>query len=431
VEGKFSASSKFASVNSSLRIKIQAFGIGLNQGGSETLVASSIQEYNEVMKFSFKSMTQNEDATNIGMVYGMEVVPWVNNVAFQAAAKLGQENVQIPLSRSLIPKAKNPDDDSMAWAEANRESFRCKDDSYYIDKYGFCCEPTQLYDPVADSYPEPAETCDLTVCVCKPITNLDVNLIKDNMVNNGEFVARLDTTMRYKLVQLASLEKCISASRMIPSKYFKHYLNAKATVRYKMTITPRITVLMLKRVVDPMGDYGVLKHLGFELDEWIAMYYTPCMAALYGMNIGSTPNTDVTYFMAYPWYHHPECMKLSCLAQNMRWDRENGGCQTTSLITGYGASDYGGGADDKNTMCLLNPETSGDTETCKWNSAELNTFHTNVMACWNNTQTVGAVDYVINAFCNPSIAYDVSPQTDDELAALQSAANTHCGGATS
>ena len=50
VDASFAAKSKFKEVTSSLEIKIIGFGLGLSQEGSETLVATSLQEYNEVMK---------------------------------------------------------------------------------------------------------------------------------------------------------------------------------------------------------------------------------------------------------------------------------------------------------------------------------------------------------------------------------------------
>jgi hypothetical protein len=85
-----------------------------------------------------------------------------------------------------------------------------------IDKYGYCC--------LSDSYySEDDEVC-LDVSTCKPIFTLDKALVKDNNANNGEFVARLDSAMRYKLASLlATLEKCISATRNILEKV-NHYL---------------------------------------------------------------------------------------------------------------------------------------------------------------------------------------------------------------
>ena len=67
----------------SLSIDIFGYGLGLNKVGSETLVATSLDEFIQVMRFAFDSMTKtNSDEYQAGMVYGMEVVPWSDNVIF-------------------------------------------------------------------------------------------------------------------------------------------------------------------------------------------------------------------------------------------------------------------------------------------------------------------------------------------------------------
>merc|ERR1712238_520950 len=78
--------------------------------------------------------------------------------------------------------------------------------------------------------------------------------------------------------------------------------------------------------LDPGKDYGLLQSLGNELDEFVEMYYSPCIAALFGTNIGSNPDVEPQYFLAYGWLTHDACAHLSCLADNMRWDRRLGGC---------------------------------------------------------------------------------------------------------
>ena len=61
--------------------------------------------------------------------------------------------------------------------------------------------------------------------------------------------------------------------------------------------------------------------------------YQPCIAALFGTNIGANPDTEPQYFLAYEWLTHNACGYFSCLADNMRWDCEKGGC-IPSGITG-------------------------------------------------------------------------------------------------
>ena len=323
----------------------------------------------------------------------------------------------------MIPKAYNETDSTIIFSEANRDKLKCKEDYFKIDKYGFCCEPAQLYDPKTEIYPEPATTCPLTECVCKPIQNLDKSLVKENMSNNGEFVARLDNAMRYKLVSLGSLEKCISSARAIPEKYNFNILKPNDSVKYTKSISVDITLIELKRAVDPLGNYELVKHLGKEMHEWIEMFYSPCIAALYGMNVGTTPNTDVSYFMAYPWHTHDECMKLSCLTNGMRWDRTNGGC-IPSLVTGTAAPGYTG----DNAKCALDVDTYGDSQACKYDTTTLDTFRSEAQTCWSNTQVISAIDYIIIQYCNPKISK--RKVSDGVKSDLETKMNTHCKGVT-
>ena len=57
------------------------------------------------MKFAFKSFTQTEMGTNIGIVYGIELIPWVDNIAFQITSKVMDIEIIIHESNSLIPRA--------------------------------------------------------------------------------------------------------------------------------------------------------------------------------------------------------------------------------------------------------------------------------------------------------------------------------------
>jgi len=67
-----------------LTIDIKAFGLGLNEDGASSLVAKSMDDFEDVMDFAFKSM----QTIGIGMVEGVEIVPWVDNPQFQLAAGL-------------------------------------------------------------------------------------------------------------------------------------------------------------------------------------------------------------------------------------------------------------------------------------------------------------------------------------------------------
>ena len=39
--------------------------------------------------------------------------------------------------------------------------------------------------------------------------------------------------------------------------------------------------------------------MGNELDEFIDMYYEPCIAALFGTSVGSFSDIEAKYFIAY------------------------------------------------------------------------------------------------------------------------------------
>merc|ERR1711957_754609 len=76
-------------------------------------------------------------------------------------------------------------------------------------------------------------------------------------------------------------------------------------------------------------------------------YYQPCIAALFGTNVGNNPDTEPQYFLAYGWLTHDACAHLSCLADNMLWNRRNGGCLPSGIL-GAPPTDTYDEADDEN-----------------------------------------------------------------------------------
>lgn len=407
-----SGQSKFKAASSSLKITILGYGMGLSQEGSETFVATTLEEYNEVMTFAFKTMTRIEGHTHVGMIYGMEVVPWVHNTAFQVAAKLGDEDATIPMPRSLIPRAYPINSaTSPTWANtvSQRALFQCKSASYLMDKFGYCCEAEQMYDFTNSAY-RTIDNADELTDVCRPLQILDRNLLKDNMSNNGEFVSRLGAAMRNKLNQLGVLEMCIGSVNAIPEKFIHNILKPKAT-EYSPVVSVDITLLELKLGVDPFGDYTLMKHMGRELDEWIEMFYSPCMAALFGTNVGTLPDVDVAFFATYPWHSHQECMQLTCLVPNMRWDRQNGGCTTGILFGKDSAQDYGTNA-SASANCAKDAEQNIDaTEKCKHDQTELNSFSTKTKACWDDLP-IANIAHFIDHYCMPETTiYEITDTT--------------------
>jgi len=257
--------------SNSLQIIIKGYGLGLHADGSETFVAQNLEDYQRVMKFAFRTMTVNEDAHHIGMVYGMEVVPWVENTAFQVEASLLDEAVEIPLIPSLIPRAFRITDITDInfdnTSDETRAEFTCKEPSFDKDKYGMCCDIEALYDMTNREYNDdsPSER------VCRPMRVLEPMVIKDNMAANGEFIARLDRSVRYKLNQLATLERCISAAQAIPDRYNFYILMGQDMVKYDGAIDLDFSVFELKMALDPFNDYAMVKHMAKEIDELLDM----------------------------------------------------------------------------------------------------------------------------------------------------------------
>ncbi len=388
----------------SLEIGIFAFGMGLHQGGSETLIASNFDEYFEAMKFAFTTMTRTDKADQIGMVYGIEFVPWVYNSAWQVASAISAQVIETPMPRSMIPKAypANEADKDVVFSSSVRDQFRCKNqDLFQIDKYGYCCEAEQLYDTTNEAYRTTA-TIDPVNDVCRPIRILSPELIKDNMATNAEFIARMEAAFRNKMNMLGVLERCITASRVFPVEKLHNYLQQRptATGLYDETLDTLVTLLELQMGIDPKGDYGLLKHLTEELDEWVDMFYTPCYAAIFGMNIGTTPDIDVNYFRAYPWYDHAECSYLECLNEGNRWDRNIGGC-VTGLIRGTSAAKYDKNGNYEKCSKDIN-ENTGDVESCKYSEASLEALQADYDTCWADIEISNVYDLVDN-YCNPEI----------------------------
>ena len=403
--------STFNKENESVKITIYGYGLGLGDTSAEALVANNIDEFHKVMKYAFQIMTQSANSYQIGQVYGMEIVPWVDNISYQVLAGITQESIEIPLPRSLIPKAIRRDGVlngtafNPATADATRyDDFRCKDPTLEMDKYSYCCELNSMFDTDLQDY----NAQDPTTKICKPQRSLDKSIVKNNLAGNGEFVARLERAVRYKMNQLSTLQACVSAARSFPKRYDYHILKPIDTVKYDESISPDITVVELQMAVDPFNDFSMVKHMAKELDEFIDMYYAPCLAALFGTAIGNNPDTDPTFFMAYPWHTHDECLHLSCLGENMRWDRENGGCKV-GMISGVDSTTYGANktiattTEEQDKFCSYDTEYGDDTQKCKYEGNDLAKYHTNAVTCWEAVLPAGQVLYYLNNYCMPQI----------------------------
>ena len=416
VGGEITSKTKFQALTETLEINVLAYGLGANSGGKGSLVASSIDEYNDITRFAFKAMTQSDGgSSNLGMVYSIEVVPWVDNVAFQVASQLHDEAIEVPLPRSVMPRAFLTVDptSSAPFNFTNVNDYTCRENSYEIDMYGYCCEPSAMYNSERREY----NSANTTDNICRPLRNLDKSIVKNNMATNGEFVCRLDSAVRSKLNQLSTLERCVSAVRSIPEDLDYYFLRPQASSRFDPQVTTSFTVKQLKIVVDPFNDYGLVKHMGKEMDEFMDMFYQPCIKALFG---GRDKDADAINFVIEPWHLHEECLMLSCLSDNMRWSRDSEGGCVSGLISGADAHGYD--ADD--TFCTFDPELALETQTCKYPLTNVTHDHDRFTTCWRNTLPVGKVDYFIEQFCLPNMGGGIANSSMKD--SLEADYNAYC-----
>ena len=77
-----------------------------------------------------------------------------------------------------------------------------------IDRVGYCCEISSLYDIELNIYLNSRFALIEvgTTLVCNLVGKLDKSIVKNNMANNWEFVTHLDSLERFKLNQLLTLE---------------------------------------------------------------------------------------------------------------------------------------------------------------------------------------------------------------------------------
>ncbi len=405
----------------SLDIEIKGFGLGINSDGSEGLVARTLEEYFKAIDFAFLAMTQQK-SQHVGVVYGIEVTPWVENSSFMVQSQILDDVVEVPLPVSMIPKAYNPSDDTALFTNSveDRQNFRCRVPTLEIDKYGLCCVRADLYDITTEVYdinnPESK--------VCRPVRNLDHNTIRDNLVANGEFLARVNAAYTTKMSIMNRMGSCISSIREIPDRYDYNLLTPKNGASNGAPEV-RISLLELKMALDPFQDWAMFVQVSKELEEFLDMYVVPCYSSLLGVvdNFGLGPNnkgSDVT--KAYPWYVHTACSKLSCLGKNMRWDRSNpdGGC-VASILNGPSSNRYEMGTDDN---CQVKVTTSNGVE-CKYPTSELATLHHKTLSCWNATIPSGSTNYYLDYFCEPEVSSEIMDADAKDI--LRKSITDRCG----
>lgn len=321
-----SGSNNIEQTSQSLQIEIRGWGLGLDKDGSETLVAQSLEDYNKVMKFAYTSMTRgNDSSAETGMVYGMEVVPWVDNAVFQAAIHMTHQLTKA-VDFNLIPDATG--DDKTKCAQVDHE----------VDHVKKCCLKSEKKTMTVTGTEGAA---DQDVLICRPVRKVPIEVMKQNALTNAEFVTVMDSVLRSKMNTAFTLERCITSLKGIPSHYDKYLLKSADTV-WDQTMEMKVTVKHLRDTLDPGGSMATLAVLNLEIEEYLEKFYTPCIAALFGANdYGADGNNDghlQEHFMATSYREHEQCSHTTCLLPNHRWDRLEGGCKPSLLLGTPGVS---------------------------------------------------------------------------------------------
>ena len=344
-------------IQKTLTIDITAYGLGLNVDGSNSLVATNLDEFNDVMKFAYESMTKRPMDGNLmaekGSLYEVEVVPWSDHPGFFDMVQFDYNKIRIPTPRVMIENA------VLEHIGGGQVSTSCSVASLKSDSFGKCCLPNEMVNEVLVN--EMGHT--LPARRCNPKTYLSPLVMKDNLETNAEFIAWISEVARNKVQNLSHLGKCVNALRALPDRFDYHFVQASDQATFDEDVDMTFTVKELKTALDPAGDLSIINMVGDENDEYFEMFYEPCMQALYGTNLGMTKDTDPKYFMAQPWYNIEECSRASCMKPNMAWDRIKGGKCVNGLMRRVNATDFIPMHSDSNCAKKLDPLTG--EMTCK------------------------------------------------------------------
>ncbi len=412
----------------SLSIDIVAYGLGLNQNGIEALVATNLQEYNDVIKYAFTTMITKTKRSSSdmhdmvspkGLLYGIEVVPWVDNVAFLDMARLTSTKIRVDTPYGMIESSK------MGRDSHGRNIALCSSLKMKADDFGKCCRSHEM---VIVTAIEPTGLSDATPQQhkrCQPTTYVPTSAMRDNLAINAEFVALLSEVKNAKAKKLSTLGQCVNQLRALPSQFDYYFLYTSDNVIYDEHVDGKYTVKELKAALDPAGNLDIIKMLSDENDEFNEMFYQPCLSALYGIGMkhrqrGTTKRgtgPDPRYFMAQPWYNIEECVRPSCLEPNMAWDRVNGkGCVKGILGRDSSMSSIPSHNDEH---CAKTA-----TSTCKFGY----TLHANLLMQMDNCRQALprgkngrgnsielSMGYLMEHFCMPQVANDEDPAETSKM----------------
>eukprot|EP01083_Nonionella_stella_P287774 979669_1 len=379
------ASMKLNSAMQSLQIQIFGFGLGLDKDGSGTLVAKSLEEYKAAMKFARSSRT---GSTQNGMVYGIELVPWTDNTAFQVASNLheppAQEAITLRVPHEMIP---NPIDGNFVgtgtcYSEGSNGKY-CKQDN-----------KTELAISVDDKSQE----------ITQPELRLDVDSLKETLQKNGMHVAMMDSILQHKTFTIMNLERCIQVLRTFPDSETQTYLETPDCIfdeNDQTNIDVLVTVGDLKQFLDPNGDMASVHLLNMELDEYVDMYYNPCMSALFGMNsnvVGaSEPGDMLDYFMIEDWENHPECANKDCVNPTNSWNPTIGGCGPSFGQIGTGVLPT---PNEDEGFCAKQLDSDAGKFVCKRNTDKWKTEVGHLNGCWKDSTPFVLID----RYCTPRLS---------------------------
>ena len=260
--------------------------------------------------------------------------------------------------------------------------------------------------------------------ICRPTEVLQTDVVKITLATNAEYISRLDMAIRQKLAQIAQLQHCISATRYIPSKHDFDILRSHTSLGYGIAEETDFTLIELKKAIDPFNDYGLLKHLSKELDEYLDKFVSPCLAALYGSSDLTTNNqVDNDFFLKTTWDEHAVCSDFTCLEEDKRWGRKASGAGCVNgLMTGLDAEAYDS-ADESN--CSLTVNSEGNEE-CKYVSSVLSQFQEDADKCWTHLPHK-SISYLMYQFCTPMM----TSQTLSSTSTLSTNLSTDCPASTS
>lgn len=367
----------FGDILERLSIEITAFGLGATDNGMGAIVATSLDEFKEAMKSAFRSITQKkeDDEGEKGLLYLMEVVPWANNAEFLILSEINEDNSELylPVPTNLI------------------ENQPCVTNNVVEDDFGKCCKEDERVDAEGGE----GKTCE-------PKRLLPAIIMRDNIEMNAEFVSWLGSALQQKSNILTSLGQCVISLRSFPEQYDYYLLDSGS-------IEMDLTVKELKLALDPLDDLNLFMMLSKEREEYLDMFYDPCLSALYGKNLGDTRETDPIFFAALPWYKHEECMQVSCLQSNVAWDRKNGnGCvhgllqQTTDSPIPLRNDTYCSQVTDMDTdesICSYTPDMEVIVRMDRCRQALPS------VRDGRGEPTTTSIEYLLENFCSPEIDF--------------------------